>query len=126
MSENEWSEPLPENCPPTDAADPDDRIFYRLIATNPPTPGDFVSFRILFPAKVIPESECVVRALSVHDDLQHAKKKTMVGRFQSYHVAEMTLPKGCGLVKKTRSRHHWSWWMRKSFNPLNHYKTVEQ
>jgi len=49
---NNWSEQLPDKCPPDNAIVPDGSIFYRLCKSDPPTEIDFNSKRALHPTQL--------------------------------------------------------------------------
>jgi hypothetical protein len=124
MSE-EWSEPLPDQCPPSDAQETDGEKFYRLVNSIPATDVDFQSHRLLFPHQIFGVGECQARSLSLSNNLEKLIKSKKIGSNKSRSVALVTLPKGSGVIKQTGKNHHWSWWRRKSFDPLNHAEKVE-
>ena len=61
----EWSEDLPESCPPEEAYQCDGEIFYRLVAGDPARETDFFSHRKLYPTKAFGVDECRARSVSI-------------------------------------------------------------
>lgn len=117
-----WAEKLPEKCPPPDATQPQNGIYYRLVESNPPTEKDFYSHRKLFPEKNYSSKECIASAVSIFNSLDRCKdiKKLPLHKDNNELIIKITLPPDSGLIKKTGGHHHFSWWRAKSFNPLPH------
>jgi len=122
---NEWAEPLPEHCPPSEAGDPNGRCFYRMVSAFPPDLGDFDSHQILWPEKVFSLGECRARSLSVWDDLTAARIPLTFGKFKNKKLALVKLPTGSGVIQKFGKPHHWSWWRSQAFQVLAHCQPVE-
>jgi hypothetical protein len=119
MSASEWAETLPENCPPTESKQPNGEKYYRLVNSIPPNLADFDSHRKKFPTKAFNVSECIARAASLIRDRETALNKTRIGNQQGMKVVSLSLPSDSGAVAKTgRDPHHWSWWRRASFDPV--------
>jgi hypothetical protein len=120
MTENGiWAEELPDNCPPTDAIQPNNMPFYRLVGNIPPEERDFWSHRKLYPNKDFGLSECVIRACSVISNLDQCRILLKLPTQQGKLIVEITLPPESGLIKKTRkNQYHYSWWRKKDFDPI--------
>lgn len=113
----EWYEELPEQCPPVDAA-PCTGRFYRIAKGDPATDGDFFSQRKLQPNKVftgLGVDECIARAVSLFSDKDDACKRLKLPKFKHANIAEIVLTPKDGVMKKTFSDSHYSWWRSKSF-----------
>jgi hypothetical protein len=112
-----WIEDLPKQCPPKTAA-PSNGIFYRLVDDVPPSIDDFWSNRVLFPEKVFPGvSECEVRACSVFNDYKYCNKQKKYSRLKHKKIVKFNMETDHGVVDKTRSEGHYSWWIKDKFNP---------
>jgi len=118
-----WIEdPLPPNCPPDDAINPNNMAFYRLVASFPPRREDFYSLRKIFPNKkpYNNQDECIQRSCSLFSTYNACDfiRKTF-SRHNTKKIVKITLPPTCGLIKKTCSKdNHYSWWMIKKFDPI--------
>ena len=113
----EWYEELPEQCPPMDAV-PCNGRFYRIAKGNPATDEDFFSQRKLQPNKVftgLGVDECIAHAISVFSDLGDANRRLKLPKFRHANIAEIELTPRDGVMKKTFSDSHYSWWRSKSF-----------
>lgn len=120
----DWSEELPEMCPPTDAFDPSGRIFYRLCGT-PICDDDFKSHRFLNPEKIFNTTECICHSLSISDSETGLKNLLKMPLHKGKHIVELTLKTQDGLILKTgRTKGHYSWWRTKQFQ-LNTIKIAQ-
>jgi len=117
----EWAEPLPKNCPPPEAYKPHFALFYRFVATSPPSANDFLSYCALHPQKEFRDKECQARALSLVDDKAEAFNRVRkLPVLKGKKVASIVLPPESGLILMTGKphRHHFSWWLRAGFDPV--------
>jgi hypothetical protein len=113
----EWSEKLPEFCPPDDAFDPDGLTFYRLCDTVPITEGAFKSQRALNPSGEFKGvSECVARSLSVWNNLEDCTNILKLPRHRGKVTMKLELTTNDGLVLQTFKQNHFSWWRTQSFD----------
>ncbi len=115
----EWFEKLPDKCPPEDAVEPNHEVFYRITKGSQVTNTDFFSQQKEDPSKVfIGEGidECITRAVSVFRIKKDAQKKIHLPKFKGGYIAEITLDKKDGLIKKTFSKSHFSWWRSQYFD----------
>jgi len=121
-----WSETLPQGCPPSDALEPNNMEVFRLVKTIPPTEVDFYSHRKLEPEKVFHVSECIARSISVFNDLSacNAVKKLPKFKNETFHTIKMLLDSECGVVLNRNGIHHFSFWMRDSFNPIERHEAI--
>ena len=108
MAGNSYLEELPESCPPADASR-QMLTAYRIVEQFPPAEADFHSQRKKFPTRVFSLDECTVRACSVFDNVFDIgkKKKLLVNR----KIVKFTIFPQDGMVKKTLSHGHHSWWV---------------
>ena len=121
----EWAEPLPEFCPPEDAINPSNELFYRIIESDEPTEIDFHSHRKRWPNRIFKTNECRARSLSICNILNECKKVRLLPTQRNKKIIQIFLSEESGVIKKTGKRkHHFSWWCYKSFNPLNHCKII--
>jgi hypothetical protein len=112
-----WIEELPNNCPPSDAFNPNNNEFFRLVNTNPPTLDDFLSFRHMWPNRHISQSECIVRSISIFSKRDEADRIKQLPFHRDQIIAKITLLQKDGLIKQTfASKYHFSWWRTKEFN----------
>ncbi|MDR3401763.1 MAG: hypothetical protein P4L99_04615 [Chthoniobacter sp.] len=124
MSENEWAEPLPANCPPAEAKKPTGGTYYR-VTQNPPREEDFDSFCILFPERVVPVNECEARSCSLFDELTVVRGLLNFRKNKGKIITRITLPAESGVISKTGRPNHWSWWRRAEFQLLAHCEHEE-
>jgi hypothetical protein len=116
----EWDEPLPAQCPPADAAPPADLVLYRLVESNPPSDKDYWSQRKLKPdQKFSNKDECTIKAVSLFDCSNSCSSIRLLPthKNKSEMVLQITLQPESGVVKKSLSNHHVSWWRAKGYFP---------
>lgn len=112
-----WSETLPEQCPPDNAFSPDGLVFYRLCETSPPTNEDFKSQRALCPTCEYKNvSECIARSLSVWDNIDKCLNLLKLPRHKGKSAMKLELTNNDGLVLQTFKPNHYSWWKTQSFD----------
>lgn len=116
----EWAEPLPDECPPDDAASPEGETYYRMVESFPPTDKDFVSHRELYPNKDFKNvPECVARSCSVFSEYGCCAELTKLPRHKHKRVVSLELDTSSGVVLRTfRRQHHYSWWRSQNFDPV--------
>lgn len=108
-----WPSFYPEGCPPADAPDASGEV-YRLVKSNPPESGDFVSFAEESPARF--GENCKGCGLSVFTSKRDAEQ--LLNRVQGLRVlgkfvAIATLDESHGKLKPTPTRvrqSHHTWW----------------
>lgn len=114
----EWTEELPENCPPADAEPPSGSVV-RLVNNDPPADADFLSLAELNPSKIWNDDEldCQSRGLSVYRDRADAlRTKARIPALRGRLLAEADIAGEAGLIKATppardpKSSHH-TWWI---------------
>ena len=114
-----WAEPLPENCPPNEAKEPDGDTYFRHASDCPTREEDFYSNRKLYPERKFRVSECVARALSVYDNDAVCVKMRNFPTLKDKFVIRITLPKESGVIQRTgNNASHYSWWKLAAFNPI--------
>jgi len=115
----EWVESLPPDCPPTDAEPPDNREFFRLVGTIPPTDHDFDSNRKLRPGQPLGPDECMNRACSLWNTYQQCENKRKLPTLKMKKVVKLMLPPESGVILRTHrnSAGHHSWWRAMRFDP---------
>ena len=121
-----WYEQLPPHCPPVDAT-PCNGRFYRIAKGNPVENGDFFSQRKLQPEKVFKGlgiDECIARSISLFSDVNDIRRRLKLPKFRQANVAEVVLQPKDGVMKKTFSDSHYSWWRSMDFN-VSQAKIVE-
>ena len=112
-----WYEQLPELCPPVDAV-PCEGTYYRIAKGNPASNGDFFSQRKLQPNKVftgLGVDECVARSISLFSDINDAIRRLKLPKFRNAQISAVTLEQKDGVMKKTFSDSHYSWWRSTNF-----------
>ena len=117
MSKINWTEILPDNCPPNDAVQPNNNEFYRLVNTNPPSFDDFLSSRQVWPNKYFSKSECVVRSISIFSRIENIYRIKKMLTHKDKFIAKIVLQNKDGVIKQTCADHdHYSWWRTREFN----------
>jgi len=121
MAENiAWAEELPLECPPVDAAAPQNDLFYRLVDNVPPSSRDFDSHRKLYPAKKFNISECIARSCSLLSNLEGCADLAKLPTHKHKRIIQLILPPQSGRVKKTgKNQYHFSWWRVENFDPIS-------
>lgn len=122
----EWFEELLQYCPPTDAS-PCKGEYYRISDGDPARSADFFSQRKLQPDKIFKGQgidNCIIRAVSVFKDYGDASKRLKLPKFRHSVIAKVTLEPKDGMMKKTFSNSHYSWWRSKKFN-VNQAKIIQ-
>ena len=124
-----YREPLPDDCPPEEADEiTQERIFYRLVRTDPPTNNDFRSQRYERPNAVfhsVPGGECQARGLSVFLRRRDAERQLLKGRLCGMLLCAVTLNQGAGRIHRWHRRgSHYTWWPRAEFDILVNCEVV--
>lgn len=119
-----WKEELPDNCPPESAFSPGGVVFYRLVETYPPSEVDFQSTRRRSPNRKMAD-ECTMRACSVFSTYESCERAKKVIKIKNLLIIKLILPPESGVIQQTFSDpNHYSWWIRKGFNPLAYCQEV--
>ena len=121
-----WKEPLPEDCPPVDATSPNNELYFRLVTQDPPLESDFYSNRKLFPLLHFNTSECVARSISIFKCIKSCGQIRKLPAHKNKLIAKLTLSAEAGLIKKSGRPKHYSWWIRKDFNPIEFSEIVNE
>jgi hypothetical protein len=121
-----WPFHFPEDCPPVDAV-PCSGVVFRLVAGEPPGPGDFLSWRDEGKGEGLEGDQlCRTCGLSVNRELADAKKllarmRKKVPGYRNNFVASGELVPRAGKIKPTPSRlagrSHCTWWVPAGFRP---------
>jgi len=120
----EWAEPLPAACPPSEAKLPNGDPYYRLVKIFPPKIDDFHSLQMLFPGRSF-SNPCRARAVSLFNSRSHCLGIRKLASHRSELVVVLDLPKESGVLMQTgKDPCHFSWWRIKSFDPVKCCKQV--
>lgn len=112
-----WSEELPDNCPPSNAEAPDNnKVYYRMARSNPLSESDFYSQAKVGTKRAIQGGgdPCVMRGGSVYDDVKALANRLGLPQAGKY-IVEFTLNTEDGVVLEGRD-HHWTWWKTDKFS----------
>jgi hypothetical protein len=101
-------------CPPTEAASSRLTV-YRLVDNIPLRTEDIWSYRTLYPTKVF-KDECIARACSVYADYKDLKILRKIPKFKMKKMVVIDIEEKDGVLLKTFSNSHLSWWISKEFN----------
>lgn len=112
----QWSEQLPDQCPPDNAFNPDGLVFYRLSVTAQPTANDFKSQRAICQTCKFDVSECIARSISVWNDIDKCLNLLKLPRHKGKTAIKLELTSNDGLVLQTFKPNHYSWWRTKTFD----------
>ena len=107
-----WYEQLPPQCPPLDAV-PCVGTYYRIAKGNPDK---------VFSGLGV--DECIARSISLFSEVNDATRRLKLPKFRSANVVEITLQPKDGVIKKTFSDSHYSWWRSTDFE-VSQAKTIE-
>jgi hypothetical protein len=110
-----WPEYFPQNCPPEEAAKADLTVF-RLADSAPPTSADFIPTVVLTPSRLLGvEQLCLGCGLSVHKESTDAfELKKRYKPLREKVVVQVRITPEDGVVMKTGSGSHHTWWIDKS------------
>lgn len=116
-----WFEPLPECCPPSEAATSSGVPFYRILKSNSVSEEDFLSHRALYKNRVFRVSECQARSISIFPDIQECSNVMKMPTFKNKetYVGEIVIEEQDGLIVNTPSNvstKHYSWWRSEIFD----------
>lgn len=116
-----WYETLPSECPPKEALPAPGRIVYRFVNNNPPIDSCFHSMHkeghnLTIGGEV---TECIVRALSVWETEEIARKKSKLPALKNKLMAKVILSETDGPILKTFGKGHYSWWRKSEFKPTS-------
>lgn len=122
-----YREPLPTECPPTEAKEiTANRKVFRLARSNPPTDDDFRSQRAEKPdRKFRGVSECQAMGVSVYLDKRDCEDLRKLTHLKGMTVVCVDLLPGCGKILKTSSKSHYTWWPFADFNVVMNYPLEE-
>jgi len=114
-----WSEELPESCPPKEAVKPEDKTVYRLSISGNSVEEEYKSQRSICPSCTFKNvSECITRSLSVYDDLNKCQQLQKLPRFKKRWkgILELKLNSTDGMIQQTFKKSHFSWWRAQEFD----------
>lgn len=115
----EWSNSLPENCPPENILVPEDEEFYRLLK-NPDcvVEDDWKTYVELYPdKKYFGQDLIIANGLSItkNDNFQEAMVLPNLRKFKG--IARFKLNPSDGVLLKTgKNVNHYTWWRTTSFD----------
>jgi len=113
----DWFEDLPNDCPPSEAEVPNNKIFFRLARSYPPQNEDFYSERKRFPDKKFDADECTARAVSIWSTKDACSKIKKLPVHRDKFVVKVKLGPSNGVILKTgRNKNHYSWWRSTNFD----------
>jgi hypothetical protein len=120
----DWVEDLPFGCPPTEAVIPSGKTFYRLVSKYPPSEKDFYPHIKLYPNKSFNDI-CMASGLSISDSIDGCQELKKLPNLKSKKIAKIILNNKSGVILKTTSRrYHFTWWVAKSFNPVDNCELI--
>lgn len=119
-----WFEPLPDQCPPGDAIEPDG-VYYRLTDGSTAVCKDFWSHRKIWPTKKFHTSECIAMSISVFTDPGPLIALKKIPLHAKKSVVAVKLVHEAGKIKQTGSNplHH-SWWRADAFDVLRRIEPI--
>lgn len=123
--------PMPDACPPKDAADAPEGVVLRLVANNPPKIDDFRSCRAEGKKKPQDCDDCTWCACSVW--LSSTKKEVIAGltKLRNHRdkkfIAHVSVNASSGRIKphEKGDGSHLRFWMYESFDPSASIAKIE-
>ena len=120
-----WPADFPEDCPPEEVA-PADGVFYRIVKTDPPELGDFVSIYYLNRRRANDiirrglETQCTLMGLSVFSDANDAVWNAQQYNVLGDKIARLTLDADAGGMLPTprNGNSHCTWWPADGYDPI--------
>ena len=124
-----YREQLPAGCPPSTSEEITAvRVVYRLVRGNPPTEGDFDSYRARNPRKrpfPEPERECLAHGVSVWNSPEAANEKRKLPGLDDRLICRVQLGPGAGRIERNGAAGHCTWWPLASFRFLPRCRVVD-
>lgn len=115
-----WFEDLPEKCPPADAKSPENATFYRLCSSIPASSVDFMSKKLEEPKRNFAGvPNCILFSVSIWAKKEDCIEQTKFPTQKNKKVGKIILIQEDGLIQKTFSKSHYSWWRTNKFTPEN-------
>lgn len=106
-------------CPHEDAICPDgSKKYYRAVKFKPATSESFLPTEIK--DGQVPPDKCIIKSVSIFDNIESLKNgyfRTPAFKKRQRLAAELPLTEKDGVLKKTFSPGHHSWWRSKTFDP---------
>ena len=125
-----WPSHFPPNCPPPEAKE-EERVGYRLAASNPPAPRDFMSHYELAPGRKWHGFErclaCGISLFRSEAELRSAWELLPALRKKNCSMIAMgKISPASGKVMDTDSRSpgHFTWWVRVGFHPHTMFQVI--
>jgi hypothetical protein len=120
-----WPNFFPDGCPPIEAW-PATGVFYRLVEPGGPSPRDFLSRRELRPDEPV-DHPCEACGLSGYrDPADFARLRRRFPPLRRKRIARGELHAGLGLMKKTFSDSHHTWWVMLGSQPWTCFEIVPE
>lgn len=118
----DYREPLPQGCPPPEAAEiTAEQTVFRLVRTAPPTAADFRSQRAEHPQHPY-SNECIARGLSVHTVRRDSEIAAKLPALKGRRICAVRLRPGAGRILQTFKPSHHTWWPLAAFDILGNSK----
>jgi hypothetical protein len=117
-----YREELPDQCPPEAAEEiTAEREVFRVVKSDPPTDGDFLSQRAMRPGAVFQGvPECLACGLSVFGERGDGEKALKLPGLRGGMLATVRLTAGAGRIQQTFRTSHHTWWPFAEFDILAH------
>ncbi len=115
-----WKEPLPDQCPPSNACEIEDPIF-RMTESDSLSEGDLLPYSRLKPDNVRYQSDCIFFGVSFYDSLEGAKAvaqklaKKNVKTFR--YIQKVQMKKEFGVSDNGAKSGHRNVWFYDTFLP---------
>jgi hypothetical protein len=112
----DWCETLPKDCPIKNAFAPKNQSFYRFCENSPPKEEDFLPFKLKRELKKDKENQqCIECSLSIWETKEACMNAKRLPAHKSEKVKKIVLNINDGMIAKTFSQYHYSWWRTKQF-----------
>lgn len=117
-----FAEPLPEQCPPENAAKLSESTeFFRVASSNPVSIEDFRSVKWLNPNRQV-DDNCIASGLSIFQRESDTERILKLPSFKNGRVVKIVLGPTSGLILATPRNaacSHFTWWPFKEFDILS-------
>lgn len=123
--------PLPDACPPPDAAQPTSRLLVRLVRTDPPTAEDFRSCHLEGKTPSRKDHDpCAWQGCSFFAEETPREKIDGIAKYKNHadkkFLAFIRIDEQSGVIKIGPDGHHTTVWLYAAFVPENSAEKVVQ
>jgi hypothetical protein len=124
-TKSRFVEPVPENCPPNGAVEPNELTVFRLINGNQPQQRDFDPHVKVYPDKY-QKNNCRAHSLSVFTNRDSLTRLFDLPVHKNKRVGRIVLIQQSGVIMQSgNDETHLSWWRYHGFDAVSACEVTE-